>query len=125
MSDVHRLPAEDCWFNASGHCLYEERLNPGYRRAWRCVVLEDWGRLFDDFIARAEAFGLDQQSAGELWARRFERVVQERFDCVEYKFSVDAELPGCVYQYDTLCLLRLPPCHGRCRHYKAAPSKCE
>ncbi|KAB1441180.1 hypothetical protein [Pseudodesulfovibrio senegalensis] len=125
MSDVRRLPAGNCWYHRCGRCLYEERLNPGYRQSWRCVVLEDWERLFDDFLVRAEAFSLDQQAAGEMWARRFERIVRDRFDCTHYEHTVDVELPGCVYQYDNLCLLRLPRCQGRCRHYKPVDGNTE
>lgn len=118
MTKISRLPANDCWFFIQGRCLYQERLNPGYCRDWRCSVLEGWEKLFDDFLMRAEAFGLEQTKVAELWEKQFARLSSDRLECPEFRFDSEGGVPSCAHRHEVLCLLTLPECGGRCRHYE-------
>jgi hypothetical protein len=117
MGDIIRLPGSGCQHFAGGRCLYEERLNPGYTDCWQCSVLVRWESAFDDFLERAESFGVGQDAIPDLWERQFERMARGVFDCKEYTYSHGAEAPACVYGLDGVCLLSLPECKGRCRRY--------
>lgn len=117
------MPARECGFHVQGRCLYQERLNPGYSPEWKCSVLCGWERAFDDFLARAEAFGLEQREVNTLWSRRFERLARKGVDCPEYVHDSMQDPPGCAWQHESLCLLALPECEGRCRHYQVRNEK--
>jgi len=118
MGDITRLPGQGCQHHLSGHCLYEERLNPGYMQDWRCRVLSRWESAFDDFLARAESFGIKPDAVPDLWGRQFERMARDVFDCKQYVCCHAGEPPACIHELDGLCMLVLPECRGRCRHYK-------
>ncbi|WP_147821587.1 hypothetical protein [Salidesulfovibrio onnuriiensis] len=123
MKKLRRMPAEDCRFHLKERCLYQERLNPGYCREWRCSVLEDWERIFDEFLHRAEAFGLELREVNELWARQFDRLMRGNLECDRYEYDPGQDPPGCVWQHDGLCIPALPECSGRCRHYEVRRTK--
>lgn len=112
-----RLPGLGCRHHVLGRCLYEDALNPGYHRQWRCAVLQRWEAVYDDFLERAERFGLEEGSAADLLARRFERLTAEEVDCPDYAPGPEESLSGCRLLHEELCLLRLPECGGLCRHY--------
>lgn len=115
----HHLPAAACALNASGRCLYPERLNPGLEQGWRCVVWIRWEADFDAFLHRAEAFDLDEEAAGLLWAKRQARLLATARSCPD--FIPGGEGPvGCRRGRDMLCLDKLPACPGRCEHYRPA-----
>ncbi len=118
MADVNRLPGEGCRHHTSGYCLYEEHLNPGYENRWRCRVLLHWEAAFDDFLLRAEVFGVAQNAVQDLWNRKFERLARKAFACDQYTFCHEAEIPGCLHVFDGLCRISLPVCEGRCRHFQ-------
>jgi len=117
MADVKRLPGHGCLYHTFGRCLYEEYLNPGYATSWRCRVLMRWETAFDDFLGRAEAFGVNQDAVPDLWGRKFERLARQAFDCEEYIYCHGADVPACLHAMDGLCRNSLPSCDGRCRHY--------
>ncbi|MGL1862563.1 MAG: hypothetical protein OCC46_08585 [Pseudodesulfovibrio sp.] len=117
MADVTRLPGHGCNHHDSKRCLYQENLNPGYATSWRCRVLLHWEDAFDEFLARAESFGLSQHAVPGLWERKFERMARETFNCADYVFFNGADVPGCGHARDGLCHIALPDCEGRCRHY--------
>ena len=119
MGSITQLPGSECQHYAGGRCLYEERLNPGYVQDWRCLVLLKWESAFDDFLARAESFGIVQDAVPGIWERQFERMARDVFDCEHYVYSYGGEAPACMNALDGLCMLVLPECPGRCRHYKA------
>ena len=119
MGKVHALPGDGCWHYIFGRCLYEERLNPGYRRSYRCQVLNRWEAAYDDFLARAEAMGVEQENVPELWEIQFQRMAREAFHCRTHVFNHDFRPPACANELDGLCILGLPKCGGRCRHYRA------
>lgn len=118
MGDITRLPGQGCRHHAGGHCLYEERLNPGYAQHWRCRVLARWEAAFDDFLGRAEVFGVEQSAVPDLWERQFERLAREAFDCEQYVYSHGEDAPACLHAVDGVCRLALPVCEGRCRHHE-------
>lgn len=117
MADVTKLPAETCRFHLKGKCLYEERLNPGYERQWRCLVMTRWEEIFDEFLRRAEAFGIEYDRVLQLWEARFQRLIDADPECEEFELEGAVTPPCCAHEYDALCLLELPLCDGRCRHF--------
>ncbi|WP_285906144.1 hypothetical protein [Pseudodesulfovibrio pelocollis] len=117
MADILPLPGDECRHHARGRCLYEEHLNPGYCSTWRCRAIARWESAFDDFLVRAERFELGQEQVAILWERRFTRMVRS-LDCDHYASGGGAELPACAHVRDGLCCLALPPCEGRCRHFR-------
>jgi hypothetical protein len=121
MSDIKRMPADDCRHHCRGRCLYEERLNPGYQRNWRCGVMMQWEAAFDDFLHRAEAFSVGPEQVGKLWKTRFERLVGHKPDCPKFQADASGVPPFCRHHHDALCLLGLERCEGRCRRF--APMK--
>ena len=118
MADVKRLPGDGCRHHENGRCLYEEHLNPGYDSRLRCTVLSRWESAFDDFLVRAELFGVEQNAVPDLWDLQFRRVARKAFQCEEYEYHAHGDAPACIHAFGGLCRLRLPRCEGRCRHYR-------
>lgn len=123
---VLKFPGAGCRHYLHGRCLYEEHLNPGFRRSYRCGVLEGWEAQFESFVDRAEAFGIGQAQAGGLWSRRLEGLVSGARDCPDFLppgQSVHAGYDplGCARFLDGLCLVRLPRCEGVCPNHESAP----
>ncbi|MBU1001492.1 MAG: hypothetical protein KKE73_03105 [Proteobacteria bacterium] len=124
MADNVRLfPACACGHYQLGRCLYEERLNPGFRDRWRCRVLTKWEKAYDDFLLRAEAFHLELANAVELWEARLERLLVQARQCPDYAGGAEESATGCLNEIEGLCLRLLPECQGRCRHYTTDQSK--
>ncbi len=118
MADITRLPGEGCRHHENGRCLYEEHLNPGYDPGFKCRVLARWESAFDEFLARAECFGVEQQAMPDLWRRQFGRLARKTFHCDEYEYCAEAEVPACLHALGGLCRLGLPECEGRCHHFQ-------
>ena len=112
-----RLPGTACRHYERGRCLYEEALNPGYHRQWRCAVLLGWEAAYDEFLERADSFGLGESELPGLMRRRFERLTDGEVACADYQGGADASLPECRLLVGDLCLLRLPECSGVCRRF--------
>jgi hypothetical protein len=115
---VARLPATGCRSYFQGRCLYGEQLNPGLDSSTRCEVLRRWEAMYDDFLDRAERFGVTEASAPELWRRRFERLAGESLGCPDFASALGVDMPECQHLFADLCLLRLPECQGKCRNYR-------
>jgi len=113
-----RFPAVGCRHFHQGRCLYEERLNPGFHTAWRCSVLTRWESVYDEFLDRAENFGLSETELGVLWHRRFERLAEEAVPCPDAHPSDGETMPECRHLLEDLCLLRLPECAGPCERFR-------
>lgn len=113
---IRRLPGNDCHHFVHGRCLYEEHLNPGYNRRWRCSVLLSWEDSYDDFLLRAEAFQLEAATAAGLWEGRIERLVEAAPGCGDFVSGGDGAT-GCANAVSELCLAALPVCEGRCRKF--------
>lgn len=114
---IRRLPGTDCRYHVQGRCLYQERLNPGYNQAWRCRVVQGWEASYDDFLLRAEAFRLEAATAAGLWESQVERMVRRGPRCPDYDPGGEG-VTGCTHALDELCLLAVPACRGRCRHFE-------
>ncbi|GAB7022953.1 hypothetical protein [Desulfovibrio brasiliensis] len=125
MADVKKMPAGTCRHYVKGRCLYEELLNPGYQQDWRCVVMLRWEEAFDEFLHRAEAFGVEHDRVARLWEARFKRLAGDRPKCERFRPAPDVDPPCCLHHHEALCLLGLPECEGRCRHYRAKDVKTE
>jgi hypothetical protein len=119
MSNVRKMPGDECRFYVAGRCLYHERLNPGYDESFRCRFLVLWEEEFDAFLDRAEAFSLGRRETVELWNRRFEKLQGGDCGCPDYYYHEAGGDQGCVHGYNDLCILALPLCKGRCRHFES------
>ena len=118
MGTITRLPGEECRFFIRGRCLYEERLNPGYTQSWRCQVTARWESDYDDFLSRAEQFGLEEAAVPDLWSMQFQRLARDVFHCRRYIYDHELPAPSCGNHDSGVCIMDLPKCGGRCRHYQ-------
>lgn len=118
MSNVRQMPGKACRFYRLGRCLYEERLNPGLNLAWRCAVVRRWEEEYDDFVQRAEVFGLEDEAAGTIWEKRFQDILRKEVPCDRFDRGGDYELLKCVHLMGDLCLCALPECGGVCRRFQ-------
>lgn len=114
---ISRLPAGGCRYFEQDRCLLEERRNPGFRRDWRCGVLHGWETAYDEFLDRAEAFGLSPAEVSRLWRSRLAGLVERAADCPSFARR-GAGATGCVHEFEALCLLLLPRCEGMCSRYE-------
>lgn len=117
-NNLSRLPGEGCRHHLAERCLYEEHLNPGYHEQWLCVLQGAWEKAFDDFLERAERFRLKEGDIPLLWRRRFEALIREKGGCERFAYAPRLQLPNCTHVHEQLCVLQLPPCRGRCRHFE-------
>jgi len=120
MARISRMPGRECAHYERGHCVYEERLNPGLHAGFRCVVLTRWEEEYDQFLDQAEVFQLDDVTAGRIWDTRFRRLTAGPLQCPEFVSGYDVAVISCVHLLDDMCLLRLPQCQGMCRRFKPA-----
>ncbi|CCH47600.1 hypothetical protein [Pseudodesulfovibrio piezophilus] len=123
MAEIKQLPGTGCLHHETARCFYQEHLNPGYYTRWRCRVLVHWGDAYDDFLDRVGAFKVDDSSVPDLWERQFQRLARDVFHCLDYTHAPNNDIPHCVYVVDGLCLLSLPKCTGRCRHFRLDRSR--
>jgi len=77
-----------------------------------------WEAVYDDFLNRAESFGLDEAELLRLWRLRFERLAEEAIDCPDFEPALVEVLPECRHLFVDICLLRLPVCPGHCENYR-------
>lgn len=120
MSQVLRLPAPGCSHFLRGRCLYEEHLNPGYHADYRCVVLTRLGEVYDTFLNQADAFGLDEALAGDIWQKRLGQLSEADTGCQEHEPGDTEGFPDCAHCLGDVCVLRLPACGGRCQHFSTS-----
>lgn len=118
MGTITRLPGTTCRFFISGRCQYEEQLNPGYTQSWRCQVTARWETAFDEFLTRAEEFGVEEDAVPDLWSAQFQRMARDVFHCKRYVFDHGAPAPSCRNHAAGVCIMDLPKCPGRCRHFR-------
>lgn len=112
------LPGQGCRHWLEERCLYEEALNPGWQAGFRCFVLRRWEQDFDEYVSRAECFGLTTEEAGDIWQQRMSSSFGKPWDCPDFLLDNATPDPVCALLLGDICLLRLPPCPGRCRHYE-------
>lgn len=113
----------NCRFFLQGVCLWDELHNPGYDRARLCVRLASLSGEWDDFLDRAEAFGLTEEEACRIWERRRHPGLT-RPDLCPVPFvsgggdHAGAPLLDCTHLFNTACLLAMPGCPGVCGRYR-------
>ncbi len=125
-----RFPGVGCRFYLHARCLREEMLNPGLETTRRCSVLASLERSFDDFVDRAERFGLDETEAGRLMERTLPSAAASARACPHFMPAQDdpslppasdetgpAEAIPCALLLGDCCLRAMPPCEGVCRHF--------
>lgn len=124
------LPGRACSFYILGVCFYPEAVRPGYDPAYRCGCLLRLTERWDDFLDRAEAFGLSEETAGRIWNARANTFLYSRKDCPSARmplplenddassFDEEGEVLGCPHLRQGACLLTLPRCEGICMHYR-------
>lgn len=117
-SKVTSMPGEGCRFYKYGHCHYEESLNPGFHKRFRCKLLVAWESDFEDFIARAERFNLDPETAGRIWSEKMKSLRGRADACEDFQQGGGASEIGCLHAYLDVCLLALPLCRGQCTHFQ-------
>ncbi len=115
---VRRMPGTACRYFEQGRCLYEERLNPGYNRAWRCRVLLRWEEAYDTFLAQADNFVIDPETAAGIWQQRLGELMRQGHGCPDHEPG-GRDMTGCGRNLGGLCLTALPPCPGQCRRFEA------
>lgn len=118
MAKVTKMPGCMCVFYLSGKCLYEEMLNPGYNKEWRCKVLEDLEDEYDKLLRQAENFNLDEQAFSDLWEQRIEEHLKSKVVCRKMVPHEEEDYPFCVAVHDEICLLEMPVCEGICSKFK-------
>ena len=121
-------PGHACAFYIQGVCFYQEAARPGCNPAYRCVRLSQLLDRWDDFLDRAEAFGLSEETAARIWSARMEGFVLRCKDCpCAARFPAAAGAPpadaegavlGCPHLRQGACLLTMPGCEGVCAHYR-------
>ncbi len=121
------LPGVHCLHYLQGHCLLEERRNPGLHLQWRCQVLREWERAYDKFLAQAENFQLELGLATRIWGERLGGMLQQPAPCEHY-LPTPEQLPGededvlhCLHSWAGLCILSLPDCGGVCDKFLHKP----
>jgi hypothetical protein len=119
VNPVLLMPADGCRFRVGDRCLYEELINPGLRREFVCTVLAALEGSFDEFVARGEIMGLSSEKAGLIWQERMAKALNIGWDCATFTpLRDEAGEVWCRHFFDGICLLGMPPCLGRCRHFE-------
>ena len=123
------LPGHGCLYYIQGVCFYPEAAGPGYDSAYRCGRLLQLMERWDDFLDRAEAFGLSEETAGRIWNARASADLYSRRHCPSvgsasvpangFAADEEGEALGCPHLMRGACLLTLPRCEGLCMHYRS------
>jgi len=112
-----RMPGIGCRFYAHAHCLLEEIRNPGYDASCMCTVLKKLEDHFEDFVDRADKFGIEELTAAMIWPRFSDRALLEN-QCPDFLPGPEAGRGECLYLYENACVLRFPQCPGRCTRFE-------
>ncbi len=113
---VSALPGTGCRFFAFGRCIQEMTGDPRLHEEWRCRMVSQWEEAFDAYLDQVERFQVSQETALAIWSKRFDQMSQNR-DCPDFSPGENA-LVGCALLHFDLCVKKLPPCPGRCKHYQ-------
>lgn len=120
--NVSTLPGTACRFHVQGRCLYEERLNPGYNPDWRCRVLLRWEQAYDTFLAQADNFVMEPETAVGIWEERLQKLMSRGHRCPDFEPGGVDDMTGCRRMHCGLCLAVLPPCPGQCGNFEPGDS---
>ena len=117
-----------CAFYIQGVCFYPAAARPGFDPAYGCARLAQLLERWDDFLDRAEAFGLSEETAARIWSARMNDFVLRHKDCpspARFPALTDAspvdaegEILGCPHLWQGACLRTLPGCEGVCGQYR-------
>ncbi len=118
MARVTKMPGRMCRFYKNGKCLYEEKLNPGYNRQWRCTVLKGLEGEYDKLLRQADNFHLDEHAFSEFWEQRIEEYLKSAVVCRKMVPHDEEGLPFCAALHKEICLFEQPECGGVCNHFK-------
>ncbi|MFV0350152.1 MAG: hypothetical protein ACK5JO_16385 [Halodesulfovibrio sp.] len=83
-----------CALYAAGHCLYDERLNPGYEPEWRCAELLRFMAMYDALLEQCERFSLSEEEVASLWEKRVAAARAPGDGCPTYS-PRSRGCPGC------------------------------
>lgn len=122
MGKITRLPALNCRFYRTGHCVYQEILNPGLNSGMQCLVLTEMENKFDHLLAQADTFGLSSEQVNKIWAGRFGEIVSWSVFCDMYQPKSEED-DRCLCLFGNACVMRLPLCEGICSSYMVLPLK--
>ncbi|MDL2316385.1 hypothetical protein LJC59_04820 [Desulfovibrio sp. OttesenSCG-928-A18] len=118
------FPPVACRFYIHGACLYAEARNPGLEVRFLCARLSRLMEQWDDFLDRAEAFGLNERLALRIWTERRSLAPPSRNLCpaesaapARVFVSDDEDISACPHLHQVSCLLLLPRCTERCERY--------
>ncbi|WP_432736790.1 hypothetical protein [Maridesulfovibrio sp. FT414] len=117
MARITKMPGRNCRFFTNGKCLYEEMLNSGYNRDWRCRVIRDLEGEYDRLLRQAEAFKLDEEAFTDIWEQRIDEHLKSTVVCRKMIPLDEEGLPFCAALWDDVCLLELEDCSGVCRNF--------
>ncbi|TIH18559.1 hypothetical protein D0S45_04905 [Marinifilum sp. JC120] len=118
MAKVTKMPGRMCRFYKNGRCLFEEKLNPGYNRQYRCRVMIDLEGEYDKLLLQAENFNLDAKAFGDLWEQRIEEHLKFTVVCRNMVPCEEEDGSFCSAIHDRVCLFELPECEGVCSRFK-------
>ncbi len=113
------MPGRNCRYYLKGKCAYEEMLNPGYNRDWRCRVIMDLEGEYDRLLRQAEAFRLDELAFAELWEQRIEEHLKSTVVCRRMIPREEEGFPFCAALQDEICLFELDDCEGVCERFSS------
>jgi hypothetical protein len=76
-------------------------------------------RVCDEFVTRGDILGLSPEQAGRIWEQRMVKALNIGWDCANFtSLRDDAGDELCRHFFEGICLLRMPRCLGRCRHFE-------
>lgn len=127
MSDI--CPMQSCLFYCQGRCFLEETRNPGRDGSHTCRRLTWLLQRWDDFLDRADVFDLTEKEARRVWDTLFQKYMKKLPPCPEpdsrhgkYERAFIGAVPGCPCLIQTLCLLTMPCCSGKCSSFTGHPA---
>ncbi len=118
MGKITKLPAYNCIFFRSGHCIHEEAMNPGLDPEKQCHVLMELENRYDHLLTQADIFDLTSEQVQRIWAGRFGEIVSWEMFCDIY-VPESAEDDRCHRLFGSACTNRFSRCPGICPLYIA------
>lgn len=112
-----------CRHYLRGHCLHAGTAGPVGEDSLRCSRMAELLRYWDDFLDRAENFGLAEEEAAVIWQRLADKRVSSLVPCSRRSAAMPGPGSGqrdftdCPHLAEGLCLLILPRCSGLCSFF--------
>ncbi|MFO7818203.1 MAG: hypothetical protein R6V39_11080 [Desulfovibrionales bacterium] len=115
LTNIRKLPGNNCIHYVCGHCVYWEVLNPGYHCEWKCAVLSSLLESYDHLLRQADKFDLNRDQIKQIWKNRLTDGLP-LWNCPQYMPDKGND-DECIYLLHTHCILKMPVCSGRCRFF--------